>query len=58
MPESSGLRIGDGLVYSEAWGQPCIYRRPGRQHPGAFDLISTDPEGTESSADDLTKDSE
>jgi general secretion pathway protein G len=40
-------------IQADAWGNPYVYRFPGTQNPGGFDLLSTGPDGHES-GDDIT----
>ena len=41
-------------VVNDPWEHPYIYRFPGIQHPGGFDLLSTGPDGIKGTRDDIT----
>ncbi len=42
-------------VPMDSWGQPFVYRFPGKKDPAAFDLISVGADGKEGTADDITR---
>ena len=37
----------------DPWGNPYIYRYPGRHNPQSYDLLSAGPDGKEGTADDI-----
>jgi general secretion pathway protein G len=38
----------------DPWGNPYVYRFPGREKPQGYDLFSTGPDGRERGGDDVT----
>lgn len=38
----------------DPWGNPYVYRFPGRHVPGSYDLLSVGPDGKEGTPDDVT----
>ena len=41
-------------VQADAWGHEFVYRYPGQQNQGGFDLLSMGPDGREGSPDDIS----
>jgi general secretion pathway protein G len=41
----------------DPWGEPYLYRNPGKLNPKGFDLISKGPDRTEGGGDDITNQS-
>jgi len=37
----------------DPWGQPYVYRFPGKHIPGSYDLLSVGPDGKEGTEDDI-----
>lgn len=37
----------------DPWGNPYIYRYPGKYNPKSYDLLSAGPDGKEGTADDI-----
>jgi general secretion pathway protein G len=41
----------------DPWGEPYLYRNPGKLNPQGFDLLSKGPDRTEGGGDDITNQS-
>ncbi len=41
--------------FNDPWGNPYIYRYPGKRNPQVYDLFSVGPDGKEGSGDDIKR---
>jgi general secretion pathway protein G len=42
-------------ISQDPWGKAYVYKCPGEQDPGGYDLLSCGPDGLASTEDDITR---